>query len=78
MLRGWAAEYEQHSPFRPFADAFADLDARALRALPVLAELPRYCEATSKDPAGRVQVTVSVCTRRPRPYWAGSAAPAWW
>ena len=29
VLRGRAAEYERHSPFRPFADAFADLDPAA-------------------------------------------------
>ncbi|WP_063757866.1 ATP-binding protein [Streptomyces fulvoviolaceus] len=39
VLRGRATEYEQHSPFRPFADAFADLDERALEAFPVLSEL---------------------------------------
>ncbi|MEE1836807.1 helix-turn-helix transcriptional regulator [Streptomyces sp. SP17KL33] len=52
VLRGWAAEYEQHSPFRPFADAFADLDARALRALPVLAELPPVLRGDIEGPGG--------------------------
>ncbi|WP_405721623.1 AAA family ATPase [Streptomyces sp. NBC_01537] len=32
VLSGRASEYEQHIPFRPFCDAFADLDPRALRA----------------------------------------------
>ncbi|WP_203184982.1 ATP-binding protein [Streptomyces pratensis] len=36
VLRGRATEYEQHLPFQPFADAFADLDDRALRAAPEL------------------------------------------
>ncbi len=29
VLRGRATEYEQHLPFQPFADAFADVDDRA-------------------------------------------------
>ncbi|MGW2524084.1 AAA family ATPase [Streptomyces sp. NPDC001617] len=29
VLRGWAKECERHSLFRPFADAFADLDVPA-------------------------------------------------
>ncbi|MFF3788265.1 AAA family ATPase [Streptomyces sp. NPDC001933] len=28
VLRGRATEYEWHSPFQPFADAFTDLDSR--------------------------------------------------
>ena len=52
VLRGWAAEYEQHSPFRPFADAFADLDARVLRALPMLAELPPVLRGDIEGPGG--------------------------
>ncbi|MBB5940060.1 helix-turn-helix transcriptional regulator [Streptomyces zagrosensis] len=40
VLRGLAAEREGYGPFQPFADAFADLDQRALRAFPALAELP--------------------------------------
>ncbi|WP_415925102.1 helix-turn-helix transcriptional regulator [Streptomyces sp. ND04-05B] len=36
VLRGRATEYERHLPFQPFADAFADLDDRPLRAAPAL------------------------------------------
>ncbi|WP_327399776.1 hypothetical protein OG194_05885 [Streptomyces sp. NBC_01288] len=44
VLRGRATEYERHTPFGPFADAFADLDASAEQRLPVLAELsPLLC-----------------------------------
>lgn len=52
VLRGWATEYEQHSPFRPFADAFADLDARALRDCPALAELPPVLRGAIEEPGG--------------------------
>ncbi|MGW3651227.1 helix-turn-helix transcriptional regulator [Streptomyces sp. NPDC000878] len=52
VLRGRATEYERHSPFRPFADAFADLDARALRALPALAELPPVLRGDIEGPGG--------------------------
>jgi ATP/maltotriose-dependent transcriptional regulator MalT len=38
VLSGRAAEYAQHIPFEPFADAFADLDARAYQAIPDLLE----------------------------------------
>ncbi len=40
VLRGRATEYERHSPFQPFADAFADLDQRALGVFPALRDLP--------------------------------------
>ncbi|MFG3498876.1 AAA family ATPase [Streptomyces sp. NPDC047928] len=40
LLRGRATEYERHSPFQPFADAFADLDQRVFRVFPSLMELP--------------------------------------
>jgi DNA-binding CsgD family transcriptional regulator/tetratricopeptide (TPR) repeat protein len=40
VLRGRATEYERHSPFQPFADAFSDLDHRALRTFPPLRNLP--------------------------------------
>ena len=52
VLRGWATEYERRSPFRPFADAFADLDARALRALPALAELPPVLRGDIEEAGG--------------------------
>jgi DNA-binding NarL/FixJ family response regulator len=39
-LSGKAAEYEQHSPFGPFVDAFADLDPSVLERIPALAGLP--------------------------------------
>ncbi|WP_055550246.1 helix-turn-helix transcriptional regulator [Streptomyces kanamyceticus] len=40
VLRGRAGERSRSRPFRPFADAFAELDPRAARAFPSLAELP--------------------------------------
>ncbi|MFD8735935.1 helix-turn-helix transcriptional regulator [Streptomyces sp. NPDC059618] len=52
VLRGWATEYEQHSPFRPFADAFADLAASAENRLPALAELPPLLRGAGETPAG--------------------------
>jgi len=52
VLRGRAAEYEQHSPFRPFADALADLDPQAERRFPALAELPPILRGASAPPAG--------------------------
>ncbi|MFD9303398.1 AAA family ATPase [Streptomyces sp. NPDC060048] len=52
VLRGRATEYERHSPFRPFADAFADLDERALRAFPVLAELSPALRGVMEGPGG--------------------------
>lgn len=36
VLRGRATEYEPHTPFQPFTDAFADLDHRTVRAVPNL------------------------------------------
>ncbi|WP_406016369.1 ATP-binding protein [Streptomyces sp. NBC_00984] len=39
VLRGRATEFERHSPFQPFADAFADLDQRVLGVFPSLREL---------------------------------------
>ena len=39
VLSGKATEYEQHSPFGPFADAFADLDPAVLERFPALAQL---------------------------------------
>ncbi|MFB8119753.1 AAA family ATPase [Streptomyces sp. NPDC055962] len=45
VLRGRATEYEQHLPFQPFADAFADADDRdpsaASELLAVLSPAPR-------------------------------------
>ncbi|MGI5196757.1 helix-turn-helix transcriptional regulator [Streptomyces sp. CA-288835] len=40
VLRGQATEYERHSPFQPFADAFAWVGRRDLEAVPELRELP--------------------------------------
>ncbi|WP_323379513.1 helix-turn-helix transcriptional regulator, partial [Streptomyces durbertensis] len=40
VLCGRASEYERHIPFQPFSDAFSDLDARTLRVLPSLRDLP--------------------------------------
>ncbi|MEW2634477.1 AAA family ATPase [Streptomyces sp. NPDC048389] len=51
VLRGRATEYERHGPFQPFADAFADLGPRALRAFPSLRELPPVLRGRS-EPAG--------------------------
>ena len=52
VLWGRAAEYEQYSPFRPFADAFADLDPAAKRRFPALAELPPVLRGAGEPPAG--------------------------
>ncbi|MFH8612010.1 AAA family ATPase [Streptomyces sp. NPDC018029] len=40
VLRGRASERARTRPLRPFTDAFAELDPRALRAFPSLAGLP--------------------------------------
>ncbi len=40
VLRGRATEYERHSPFGPFTDAFADADSRMLKVFPALREVP--------------------------------------
>jgi len=39
VLCGKATEYERHSPFGPFTDAFADLDPSVMDRFPALAEL---------------------------------------
>ncbi|MFE7839173.1 AAA family ATPase [Streptomyces sp. NPDC057474] len=52
VLRGRATEYERHSPFRPFADAFADLDRRALLAFPALSELSPVLRGDVEGPGG--------------------------
>ncbi|WP_406500069.1 AAA family ATPase [Streptomyces sp. NBC_00846] len=51
VLRGRATEYERHSPFQPFADAFADLDQRVLRVFPSLRELPPVLRGRA-EPSG--------------------------
>ncbi|WSY19007.1 AAA family ATPase (plasmid) [Embleya sp. NBC_00896] len=75
VLRGRATEYERHSPFRPFADAFADLDERAFRAYPVLSELSPILRGVIEGPGGPVtgdrfglyQATAAVLGRLGRP-----------
>jgi DNA-binding CsgD family transcriptional regulator len=39
VLCGQATEHQRHSPFQPFADAFADLNPADMRRFPALAEL---------------------------------------
>ncbi|MEV0479834.1 AAA family ATPase [Streptomyces sp. NPDC050508] len=51
VLRGRAAEYERHSPLRPFSDAFADLDASTRQRLPVLAELSSVLSGVGEVPS---------------------------
>ncbi|WP_063774817.1 AAA family ATPase [Kitasatospora azatica] len=50
VLSGQATEYEQHSPFRPFADAFADLSPTVLRRFPALAELSPALRGVAETP----------------------------
>ncbi|MEV4558399.1 AAA family ATPase [Kitasatospora sp. NPDC049285] len=50
VLSGQATEYEQHSPFRPFADAFADLSPVVLRRFPALAELSPALRGVAETP----------------------------
>ncbi|MFJ2768125.1 AAA family ATPase [Streptomyces sp. NPDC087300] len=52
VLRGRAGERSLNRPFRPFADAFAELDPRAARAFPSLAELPPAVRGLSGESAG--------------------------
>jgi len=52
VLCGRATEYEQYSPFRPFVDAFADIDPAAERRFPALAELPPPLRGAGAPPAG--------------------------
>lgn len=40
VLRGRATEFEQHTPFLPFTDAFSDLDLHELSAVPDLLREP--------------------------------------
>ncbi|WP_405534836.1 AAA family ATPase [Streptomyces sp. NBC_00075] len=71
VLRGRATEYERHSPFRPFADAFADLDRRALAAFPALSELSPVLRGEAEEPGrpgagdrfGLYQATAAVLGR---------------
>ncbi|WP_063772100.1 AAA family ATPase [Kitasatospora mediocidica] len=51
VLSGQASEYEQHSLFRPFADAFADLSPAVLRRFPALAELSPALRGVTDTPA---------------------------
>ncbi|MEY9836246.1 AAA family ATPase [Streptacidiphilus sp. EB103A] len=51
VLCGQATEYERHSPLRPFADAFADLEPAAMHRFPALAELPPALRGTGETPA---------------------------
>ncbi|GAA4993383.1 hypothetical protein GCM10025734_22360 [Kitasatospora paranensis] len=81
VLSGQATEYEQHSPFRPFADAFADLSPVVLRRFPALAELSPALRGVADTPAAPGAATGSPCTRPLRPCWAGSArtgSPWYW
>jgi len=50
VLSGQAAEYERHSPFRPFVDAFADLDSSVRRRFPALAELSPVLRGVGQTP----------------------------
>lgn len=52
VLRGRATEYERHTPFQPFADAFSDLDRQALRAFPSLVDLPPELRGAAEPAAG--------------------------
>lgn len=74
VLRGRATEYERHSPFQPFADAFADLDQRVLRVFPSLRELPPVLRGGPSPRASRGTGTVSASTGPPRTRCAASGA----
>ncbi|WP_308429599.1 helix-turn-helix transcriptional regulator [Streptomyces flaveus] len=50
VLFGRATEYERHSPFRPFADAFADLEPQALRGFEALADLAPVLRGAAEGP----------------------------
>jgi DNA-binding CsgD family transcriptional regulator/tetratricopeptide (TPR) repeat protein len=51
VLRGRATEYERHSPFGPFADAFADLAPSVVRRFPALAKLSPVLHGAGDPPA---------------------------
>ncbi|MFE0462899.1 AAA family ATPase [Kitasatospora sp. NPDC058965] len=51
VLSGQATEYQQHSPFRPFADALAELGPEAMRRFPALAELSPALRGAAETPA---------------------------
>ncbi|HEV2635660.1 MAG TPA: AAA family ATPase [Actinocrinis sp.] len=51
VLSGKATEYEQHSPFRPFADAFADLDPEVAGRFPALAQLSPVLREAGRAPS---------------------------
>ncbi|MFE9423764.1 AAA family ATPase [Kitasatospora sp. NPDC006697] len=50
VLCGQATEQARHSPFRPFADAFADLSPAVLRRFPALAELSPVLRGVAEAP----------------------------
>jgi len=50
VLSGQAAEYERRSPFRPFVDAFADLDPSVMRRFPELAQLSPVLRGAGETP----------------------------
>ncbi|MGI5196756.1 helix-turn-helix transcriptional regulator [Streptomyces sp. CA-288835] len=50
VLFGRATEYERHSPYRPFADAFADLEPQALCGFGELAQLAPVLSGAAKWP----------------------------
>jgi DNA-binding NarL/FixJ family response regulator len=65
VLSGNATEYERHSPFGPFADAFADLDPAVLDRFPALADLPPALRNAGETPGaadrfGLYQATAAV------------------
>ncbi|MFG3140271.1 AAA family ATPase [Streptomyces sp. NPDC048211] len=51
VLRGRATEYERHLPFHPFADAFADLDARPPLAAGLLDAVSRTLGGRGAEPS---------------------------
>ncbi|EWM09979.1 PE-PGRS family protein [Kutzneria sp. 744] len=51
VLSGQATAYEQDSPFRPFADAFADLSPTLMGRFPALAELPAEVRGVGETPS---------------------------
>jgi DNA-binding NarL/FixJ family response regulator len=65
VLSGRATEYEQHSPFGPFADAFADLDPSVMQRFPALAQLSPVLRNAGETPGaadrfGLYQATAAV------------------
>ena len=65
VLSGKATEYERHSPFGPFADAFADLDPLVMDRFPALAGLSPVLRDAAESPGaadrfGLYQATATV------------------